>query len=80
MDYQLTLTPLLERARRLFPEKQVVTKAGPGLERFTYAQIADRAGRLAGALEKLGVRRGDRVATFAWNNCLHRGRAQDKCG
>ncbi|HLF02006.1 MAG TPA: long-chain fatty acid--CoA ligase [Anaerolineales bacterium] len=71
MDYQLTLTPIMERARRLFSKKEVVTKAGPGLERYTYGQIIERAGRLANALEKLGVRRGDRVATFAWNNSRH---------
>ena len=71
MDYQLTLTPLLERARRLFPKKEIVTKAGPGLERFTYEQMTERVARLAGALEKLGVKRGDRVATFAWNNARH---------
>ncbi len=71
MDYPLTLTPMLERARRLFPKKEIVTKAGPGLERYTYAQMTERVGRLANALEKLGVRRGDRVATFAWNNARH---------
>jgi fatty-acyl-CoA synthase len=71
MDYQLTITPLMERARRLFPKKEVVTKAGPSLERYTYADMVERVGRLANALEKLGVKRGDRVATFAWNNSRH---------
>ncbi|MBI3242265.1 MAG: long-chain fatty acid--CoA ligase [Chloroflexi bacterium] len=71
MDYQLTLTPMLERARRLFSKKEIVTKAGPGLERYTYGEMTERVGRLANALEKLGVRRGDRVATFAWNNARH---------
>jgi len=71
MDYQLTITPLLDRARRLFPKKEIVTKAGPGLERFTYEQMTQRVARLANALEKLGVKRGDRVATFAWNNTRH---------
>jgi len=71
MDYQLTLTPLLERARRLFPTKEIVTKAGPGLERFTYKQMYERVSRLANALAKLGVKSGDRVATFAWNNARH---------
>ncbi len=71
MDSQLTLTPLLERARRLFPKKEIVTKAGPGLKRFTYEQVIARVAKLAGALEKLGVRRGDRVATFAWNDERH---------
>lgn len=71
MDYPLTLTPLLERARRFFPKNEIVTKSGPGLERFTYAQMTERVARLANALEKLGVKRGDRVATFAWNNARH---------
>jgi len=71
MDYQLTITPLLDRARRLFPKKEIVTKAGPGLERFTYEQMTQRVGRLANALSKLGVKSGDRVATFAWNNARH---------
>lgn len=71
MEYQLTLTPLLERAQRLFPKKEIVTKAGPGLERFTYEQMAERVARLANALTKLGVKSGDRVATFAWNNARH---------
>lgn len=71
MDYPLTLTPLLDRARRLFPRKEIITKAGPSLERFTYEQMSERVARLANALEKLGVRRGERVATFAWNNARH---------
>src|SRR5512132_2975423 len=71
MDYQLTLTPLMERARRLYPQKEIVTKVGPSLERTTYSQWAERVGRLANALAKLGVHRGDRVATFAWNNTRH---------
>src|SRR6266508_2195942 len=71
MDYQLTLTPLMERARRLYPKKEIVTKVGPSLERTTYDQWADRVGRLSNALAKLGVQKGDRVATFAWNNTRH---------
>ena len=71
MDYPLTLTPLLDRARRLFPRKEIITKAGPTLKRYTYAEMTERVGRLANALAKLGVQRGDRVATFAWNNAYH---------
>ena len=71
MDYQLTLLPMLERARRLYPKKEIITKAGPTLERSNYGQLADRVGRLAHALARLGVKRGERVATFAWNNTRH---------
>jgi fatty-acyl-CoA synthase len=71
MDYPLTILPMLERARRLFPNKEIVTKAGPTLERSNYGRMAERVGRLANALKRLGVKPGDRVATFAWNNSRH---------
>ena len=71
MDHPLTLTSFLERARALFPRREIVTKAGPTLARYTYADMVSRAGRVARALDRLGVRRGDRVATFAWNDARH---------
>ncbi len=37
MDYPLTLTHVLDRARRLYGRKEIVTKAGPTLARYTYA-------------------------------------------
>ena len=39
----------------------------PGLVRA----VAQNAGRLAGALARLGIRPGDPVATFCWNNPEH---------
>ena len=71
MDYPLTLTPLLERAQRLFARKTVTTKAGADLVRITYCDWAKRVAQLANALAKLGVKPGDRVATFSWNNTRH---------
>src|SRR5262245_38643364 len=72
MDYPLTLTQLFERARRLFHRKTLATRVpGIGLERYTYADYADRVCRLASALASLGVAKGDRVGTFAWNSHRH---------
>ena len=62
----LPLTPLrfLQRARQLYGDKEgVICQA----ERFTYAAFADRCGRLAGGLLRLGVRPGDRVAFLSYN-------------
>jgi hypothetical protein len=42
MDYALTLRPLLERAQRLFAKKEIVTKAGPGLEPLPMAKWPKR--------------------------------------
>ena len=72
MDYPLTLTHFYERTRRLFAKKPLGTRApGEALVKYTYADWADRVARLAGALRALGVERGDRVGTLAWNSHRH---------
>jgi len=72
MDYPLTLTHLLERARRYFPRTEIVSRYPDGwLHRQTWADTYARAGRLAHALRRLGVGPGDRVATLAWNHHRH---------
>ena len=50
------------------PRYPAKTAVGCGEHRITYAQFADRAARLAGALRAMGVHPGDRVA-FLGGNC-----------
>ncbi len=69
-------TPLLvraiaERAERLFAGREVVSVGADGLERSSYRELVGRARALAASLRELGVRPGDRVATFAWNSARH---------
>jgi fatty-acyl-CoA synthase len=72
MNFPLTITHLLDRAARFFGRQEIVSRrADKSLHRTTYAELHGRAGRLAHALEKLGVKRGDRVATLAWNHARH---------
>jgi fatty-acyl-CoA synthase len=72
MDYPLTLTQFFERSRRLWAKKSLKTRVpGQPLFRYTYADFAGRTRRLAGALQALGVKKGDRVATLAWNSHRH---------
>src|SRR2546423_8165906 len=70
-DYPLTLQHLLGRMRRMFGEATVVTATEGGRERASYTEVADRIDRLCRGLESLGVKQGDRVATFAWNTQRH---------
>jgi fatty-acyl-CoA synthase len=72
MDFPLTLTHFLSRARAYFGKSEVVSRRGDGsIHRTTYGEILPRASRLAYALEKRGVKRGDRVATLCWNHARH---------
>jgi fatty-acyl-CoA synthase len=72
MDYPLTLTHFFERTRKIFHRKTLATRVpGVGLQRYTYADYADRVCRLSAALARLGLKKGDRVGTFAWNSHRH---------
>ncbi len=72
MDFPLTLTHFLERARALFGGTEIVSRAPDrSIHRYTYADFYARACKLAGALARLGVKPGDRVATLSWNHHRH---------
>src|SRR5262245_4564308 len=63
---ETTLTPLelIRRARSLYGDRECVVD---GDLRLSYAAFFDRCDRFSAALQRLGVRRGDRVATIAPN-------------
>ena len=72
MDFPLTVTHLLERARTLFGRTEIVSRrTDRSLHRTTYGDFYRRVCRLANALHHLGARPGDRVATLAWNHSRH---------
>ncbi|WAH36010.1 long-chain fatty acid--CoA ligase [Alicyclobacillus dauci] len=71
MDYPLLLKSVLYRAITVFPEQEIAVRTATGMKRYTYADMAKRAAKLAHALKGLGVEVGDHVASFAWNNSRH---------
>jgi fatty-acyl-CoA synthase len=72
MDYPLTLSAIVRRAEALFGHKQVTSRLpDKSIRRHSYADVIDRARRLAVALRGLGVQSGDRVATLGWNHHQH---------
>jgi len=72
MDFPLTLSHLLERARTFYPRSEIVSRnPDKSLHRYTYADFYERTCRLAHALTRLGVKPGDRVATLCWNHYRH---------
>lgn len=72
MDVALTVNELIERANRLFPHKELVTKWPDGsTHRYTYGDAYTRIAQLAHALDVLGIDRGERVASLARNHHRH---------
>lgn len=71
MQTPLTMTQMIKRAEKYFPKKTVVSRTAGGIQRFTYKEIAVRTRKLAESLQKLGVERGDKVGTLAWNHHRH---------
>ncbi len=71
MTYPLLIRSILDRARTYFPANEITTRTASGIFRYTYGDMARRAALLASGLSRLGVQRGDRVATFGWNTYRH---------
>src|SRR3954454_6419758 len=64
MEVPLTPLEFARRTRALYPDREAVVD---GAQRFTYEQFFDRCDRISSALQRLGVRQGDRVAYIAPN-------------
>jgi acyl-CoA synthetase (AMP-forming)/AMP-acid ligase II len=68
----LLISGLVDYAANWHGGREIISRDGEGeFHRSTYAEIAARAKRVAGALDALGTVRGERVATLAWNSYRH---------
>jgi fatty-acyl-CoA synthase len=72
MDVPLTLDLLVDRAEKLFGPVEVISRRPDrSLHRTSFSAVCARARKLAEALGRWGLRRGDRVATLMWNHAAH---------
>ncbi|HEU5213158.1 MAG TPA: long-chain fatty acid--CoA ligase [Gaiellaceae bacterium] len=72
MDFQLTLPTLMRRAETLFGDQGVVSRLPDrSFHTTTFRDVMRRSKQLATALDRLGIERGDRVATLCWNHSAH---------
>jgi fatty-acyl-CoA synthase len=72
MDYPLTLTHLLERAAKVYPAKEIASRlSDSSIFRYGYRDFHARVHRLAHALQRLGMKEGERVGTLCWNSYRH---------
>jgi fatty-acyl-CoA synthase len=70
-DRQLTVQSILHHGAAVFRDSQVAAFDGDQVLPTTFEVRAGRVARFAGALRRLGIRPGDRVATFCWNSAEH---------
>jgi fatty-acyl-CoA synthase len=72
MTTPLSLNHLLERAGQLFHRNEIVSRLpDKSLRRHAYGEFYRRTRSLASALQKLGLKKGERVATLCWNHHAH---------
>ena len=71
MKHHLLIKTMLERARKLFPKKQIYSSCLDKDYRFTYGDFYKRVCKLGNVLQSLDVKRGDKIGTLAWNNHRH---------
>ncbi len=71
MDYQLTLNTILSRVKNLYPKKEVVSRDFSGTFVYTYADMYERIKKLGNVIKELGINKGDKIGTLAWNNHRH---------
>ncbi len=72
MDRPLLVSDVIEHAAAQFGDVEIASRETHGpMFRYTYAQCAARARKLAHALKRVGLSAGNAVATLAWNNHRH---------
>jgi acyl-CoA synthetase (AMP-forming)/AMP-acid ligase II len=72
MDTPLLISSLIEHADTVFRDVEIVTRTVEGpVHRHTWRDVHRRSKQLAQALQRLGIREGDTVATIAWNTHRH---------
>jgi fatty-acyl-CoA synthase len=71
-EQPLLISGLIEFAERHHHDAAIVSRRVEGdIHRYTYAEAARRARRVARGLDALGLAFSDRVATLAWNGYRH---------
>ena len=71
-EIPLMISSLIRYAAEYHGDRQVVSRSVEGpIHRYGYAECERRARRVANVMKRLGIRRGDRVGTLAWNGYRH---------
>jgi fatty-acyl-CoA synthase len=71
-DWPLLVHKIIDHAALYHGDREVVTRSVEGpIHRTNYREIGARAHKVADALDRLGIKAGDRIGTLAWNTWRH---------
>ena len=71
-EIPLMISSLIRYAARYHGDRQVISRTVEGpIHRYSYQECERRAKRLANLFGRLGIRRGERIGTLAWNGYRH---------
>ena len=80
-DWPLRVMRLIDHAEREHGDREVVGASGDGtIVRSNWREVAENSRRMAQALERLGMKPGDRIATLAMNSIRHLTSWYGACG
>ena len=68
---QFQMRSWLEKGNKYHPHTEIVSRDHHGMFKYTNADFYDRVCRLCNVLADLGIERGDKIATLAWNTHRH---------
>jgi acyl-CoA synthetase (AMP-forming)/AMP-acid ligase II len=72
MDVPLLISAIIDHAAEAHGSTEIVSRTiEGGIYRYDYRRVRARTLRLASALTRLGVAKGDRVGSLAWNTHHH---------
>ena len=71
-EFPLRVGNIIDHAARYHPRRDIISRDVEGpINRTNWNEIRNRALKLAKALQKLGVRKGDVIGVMAWNTSRH---------
>jgi len=72
MKHELMISDLIEHAGKVHRNREIFSRETNGSDfTYTWSDCAARVRKLANALKDAGIKKGDRIATIAWNNYRH---------
>jgi len=72
IDQQLLISGIIDHAARYHGDTEIVSVNSDGSQfRYDYRRSHTNIKKIASSLDKLGLKKSDRVGTIAWNNHRH---------